>query len=456
MAPRPRVRARAAIASGLISLTLAGALTGLSYALVRRSLVRSREQVSVTQTYSDARLVRNRLRLESPDVMQAIQSVQAGANTRIVVRLGTSWFGSALGTGRDSIPPLLRQGVESNRAGHQTLRIGGAPTVVTGVAIPAVDASFYEFHDLSDIDATLGSLSLRLIVAGAVAALVAAGLGILSSAQVLSPLRGMAEVAHRIAGGDLESRLDDGGDADIAPLVHAFNEMLDHLRDRIDRESRFASDVSHELRGPLAVLSSAVDVVNRRRAELPEGAVLAMTALEEQVRSFNQLVLDLLEISRFDAGAAELDIRRTDVVALVRTALEDRAGGPGPEALADRGPVIADVDPRRFHQVVTNLLDNAANYGGGATGVSVRRDEGEVVVMVDDAGPGVPEPERAAIFERFRRGAAADRPGAPRGTGLGLALVAEHVRLHGGSVAVEDSPAGGARFVVRVPGEKAS
>jgi signal transduction histidine kinase len=164
------------------------------------------------------------------------------------------------------------------------------------------------------------------------------------------------------------------------------------------------------------------------------------------------MVEDLLEISRYDAGVAELELEEVDLRDLVRHAL-GRAGdgvpldiGNGAEAALILG------DKRRLERVVANLIENATAYGGGATRVGVARVNGFVRVTVEDQGAGVPGAERAKVFERFFRGSASGRRGAGSGTGLGLALVAEHVRLHGGTVWVEDGQDGrGARFVVELP-----
>jgi len=263
----------------------------------------------------------------------------------------------------------------------------------------------------------------------------------------------MATVARRIVRGDLKSRLDAGGDPDLVPLVASFNAMLDNLRDRIQQEARFASDVSHELRAPLTALGAAVDVVDRRRHELPDKVVMAVDVLATQVRSFNQLVLDLLEISRFNAGAATLNVRRVALPDFVRDVL-DRAGHAHvPVETGDGAPQSISVDPLRLQQVLANLAENADHYAGGVTGVRIEGQDTSVTIAVEDRGPGVPPHERDAIFGRFARGAAAEQPGSPRGTGLGLALVAEHVRLHGGRVWVEGRPGGGSRFVVELPVE---
>ena len=274
-------------------------------------------------------------------------------------------------------------------------------------------------------------------------ALVGAGL----TSVILQPLRRFAEVARRISDDESSTRLDAGGDADLEPLATSFNEMLDELDDRIQRERRFASDVSHEIRGPVAALASAVSIVDRRRDQLPDEIVPAIDALEEQVGAFNQLVLDLLEISRFDARTAQVDLGEVELVEMCREVLGER-GFTDVELHAPDGDLTVRADRRRLEQVVSNLCENAARYAGGATDVVVARRDGRVLLAVEDRGPGVAPEEREAIFDRFRRGAAADRPEAPRGTGLGLALSAQHVQLHGGEIWVEDRDGGGARFVV--------
>jgi two-component system sensor histidine kinase MtrB len=226
--------------------------------------------------------------------------------------------------------------------------------------------------------------------------------------------------------------------------------MVGELEERARREPRFASDVSHDLRGPLAALSAAVAVVQRRRDHLPPEASVAVEALEDQVESFNRLVVDLLEISRFEAGTATLDSRNVDVLEFVRAALIE-AGRDVPVSCTARYSPRVEIDPRRMLRVVVNLLDNAANYAGGATAVRIESaPEHHVAIAVEDQGPGVPEGLREAIFDRYERGLAAHDPTIAKGTGLGLTLAAQHVQLHGGTIRVEPTPGGGTRFVIEL------
>jgi signal transduction histidine kinase len=224
--------------------------------------------------------------------------------------------------------------------------------------------------------------------------------------------------------------------------------MARSLQGRIEREARFASDVSHELRTPLTALSTAVQVVRAREADLPPRTRLAIDVLETQIRYFERLVLDLLEISRIDAASAELVLEEVDVVELVENVLRGYDG----VALVVQPDMarIVSLDRRRMERVLVNLLDNADHHAGGAACVELEQRNGMFDIVVEDHGPGVAPADRERIFDRFWRGPGA-RQQAVKGTGLGLALVAEHVRAHGGRVHVEDAAETGARFVVEIP-----
>ena len=172
----------------------------------------------------------------------------------------------------------------------------------------------------------------------------------------------------------------------------------------------------------------------------------AVDLLDGDIQRFRRMVLDLLEISRSDT----LEREPWELGELVRGIVGVRGGAP-PEIDAPE-PVTVRADRRRIDQILGNLLENADAHGGGAVRVGVSAREGRGRIEVDDAGPGVPAGKRAEVFERFSRGARAGSRGDGGGTGLGLSLVAAHVRRHDGSVWIEDRPGGGARVVVELPG----
>jgi signal transduction histidine kinase len=210
-------------------------------------------------------------------------------------------------------------------------------------------------------------------------------------------------------------------------------------------------------------LAASVEVMQARRDEMPERAQAALDLLVADVTRFQGLVEDLLEISRFDAGAIRLNREDLLVAEFVRQAVAVSSVPSTPVRVSDRAErVIISGDRRRLARVVANLIDNARLHGGGDAAIDVTEPEGvgeplgHIWITVEDHGAGVPLEERSLIFERFARGAVAGRRSSSDGAGLGLALVDEHTRLHGGRVWVEDRLDGesGARFVLELPAEE--
>lgn len=269
----------------------------------------------------------------------------------------------------------------------------------------------------------------------------------------MKPLERVSAAASEIAEGGLDTRLEHESDPDLSRLVNSFNEMADAVQTRIEREVRFASDVSHELRSPITALAAAVEVLDARRADLSDRTQQALDVVVSQIRRFDQMVLDLLELSRLDVGITEVHREEIDLVPFI-TRIATRYGVENIriDVLQNSDSVIK-IDKRRFERIMANLLENARLHGGGVTKIEIESlPHGPTRVSVEDSGPGVAQSERVRIFERFARGSAGrSRAG---GTGLGLALVAEHARAHGGSAWVEDATTGGAKFFVEFPEEK--
>ena len=445
------LRARATAAFALGALLLSVVLSGLTYGITRSYLVRQRESSATRQTFVNAQLLRSGLRSARPDVPQLLGTIDTSAGSQSLLRYSGRWFATSLVVGRDAVPSGLRSQVIRGRAARQRYRLEGEPQLAVGVPLPQVESQYFEVFDLGELDRTLRILSAALVAAAAATTVAGAALGRWASGRVLAPLAQTARAAAAIAGGRLDTRLPAGQDSDLAVLSSSFNRMADALQERIERDARFASDVSHELRSPLTTLAASLEVLEGRRNELPERSQRALDLLSADVKRFQRLVEDLLEISRYDAGAAALALEDVRVGELVEHAVPAAGLNGVLDIDADAGNTVVRADKRRLERVVTNLLTNAERYGGGAIRVGVTRADGSVRVEVDDAGPGVPEAERERIFERFARGAAAGRRTGSEGVGLGLSLVAEHVRLHGGRVWAEERPGGGARFVVELP-----
>lgn len=447
------LRARVTVAFALGALAMSATLSMLTYGLVRSNLLQQREESAVNQTYVDARLARDGLRPPATGgVTQVLAALDNPKHGGVVLQVDELWFATSLLIGRDGIPPALRRSVAEGRPARQRFELGGEPWLAVGVPIPSGDSEFYEAFSLAEIDRTLEVLGYSLAGAALLTTLAGAAVGRWASARVLRPLSSVSDAAAAIAEGSLDIRLVTPPDKDLAVLADSFNSMVDALSERLERDARFASDVSHELRSPLTTLSTSLEVLRGRRDELGPTTRSAFDLVDDEVRRFQRLVEDLLEISRFDAGVAELEVEEVDLRALVRHAIARSA--PEVPVRVETGPGGATVlgDKRRLERIVANLVENAAAYGGGATAVGLVRRDGMVQVLVEDEGTGVPEAERRKVFDRFFRGSAAGSRGAGGGSGLGLALVAEHVRLHGGRVWVEAGPnERGARFVVELP-----
>ena len=458
------LRARFTIAFALGGLVLSALLAAVTYGLVRENIVRQRETSATRQMYVNARIIRDGLRTAGANPTDLLDGLQTPTGASPVLVVSDRAFATSADRGRDELPRSLREQVAAGVPGRMRFSLGNKPQLAVGIPLPAVAAEYYEIVSLEEVQRTLNSLGLALLAAAAVTTLAGAVLGATSSRQVLRPLGHLGVAAQAIAGGRLDTRVARPDDPDLAALIDSFNDMAGALQERIERDARFASDVSHELRSPLTTLAASIEVLKARRDEMPDRAQAALDLLDADIARFTQLVADLLEISRFDAGAARLELDDVRISQLVLNAVGSASDTVPVAVSANAAATIVVVDKRRLVRVIANLIDNAAKYGGGATGVEVQLvradplagDEARDVVqiVVEDAGEGIAPEERERIFERFARGtAAAGSRGSGEGAGLGLALVREHVALHGGKVWVTDRVDGvpGARFVIELP-----
>jgi two-component system sensor histidine kinase MtrB len=447
---RLSLRARVMISFAAGALLLSAAMAILSYDLTRRTLLASRERSAVRAAYFDATVVHGGLATDQPDVREVLRSLDTGSSRRPLLRRAGEWYAKTADGGfTAAIPADLQRMVSSGQPAVQRVHTVTGPAIVVGVPL-AEGTQFYVVDSLGELDRSLRVLALviTLVAAGTTAA--GAGLGGYMSGRVVRPLTVVANAARDISAGNLKARLDPSTEPDLARLATSFNHMVDQLAARLERDRRFAADVSHELRSPLQTLAAAASVLTRRADQLDPRTAQAANLVAAELHRFQALVRDLLELARSDQPPERTPV---DVVELVRQLCRS-SGLPADLVTADPdGEQVWLVDRRRLEQVVTNLLDNARRHGGGPVAVLVHTAGGQHVLQVDDEGPGVPPQDRTNIFDRFVRGRTASARGDGEGTGLGLALVAEHVAAHGGRVFVTDRPGGGARFRVELPGE---
>lgn len=464
---RPRhmgLRTRILLGFTLGSLALSAFLAGTTYGFTRSNLVSQRDRAAINEAYNNAQTVQRVLGPGPADAGEAMKALEALGVARPVVFYRGAWSAQISLFSQDAIPQALRDRVLTDlEPARMITQVDDEKVLVVGIPLPAADAAYFEFSSLDEVNSTLRSVGFSLVFAGAITTMLGVALGSFASRRAVRPLGEAAQAAKAIAGGRLDTRLEPTDDHDLALLANSFNDMAAALQQRVERDARFASDVSHELRSPLMTLSASVEVMQARRAEMPERAQAALDLLVADVVRFQSLVEDLLEISRFDAGAIRLHMEDLLAAEFVRQAVAVSSLPSTPVTVTDRGErLVIRGDRRRLARVVANLIDNARVHGGGEPRVSVSEAEGDgeplghVWISVEDEGPGVPPDERSLIFERFARGGVAGRRSGNDGAGLGLALVDEHVRLHGGRVWVDDRPDGqpGARFVIELPADE--
>jgi two-component system sensor histidine kinase MtrB len=302
-----------------------------------------------------------------------------------------------------------------------------------------------------------------VLLTGVLLVLLVAAIAVLVTRQVVRPVRVAAQTAERLAAGRLEERMRVRGKDDLALLAAAFNDMADSLQRQIGKleemsrlQRRFTSDVSHELRTPLATVRMAADVLHASRDRFSPEVSRSAELLQDELDRFEELLADLLEISRYDAQVAVLEAEPTDLRLIVRTAVEaatpiaNRQGTPIAVDLPDEA-AVAEVDTRRVERILRNLLVNAVEHGEHRPiDVRMRADEDAVAVTVRDHGVGLRAGEAALVFDRFWR-ADPSRDRRTGGTGLGLSISLEDARLHGGWLHAWGRPGQGAQFRLTLP-----
>lgn len=371
-----------------------------------------------------------------------------------------------------SIPDALRAKVQNSDEEHPlwdqivTIRYIGAKQPESGWVVGAQVNGTYEIYQifpLGDEEKTLLAVQRMLIGAGVALVLLLAGVASLVTRQVVTPVRLARQAAERLAAGRLEERLKVRGEDDLARLATSFNEMASNLAVKIHQleelsqvQRQFVSDVSHELRTPLTTVRMAADLLYEGREDFDPATARAAELMQNQLERFESMLADLLEISRYDAGAATLDIESVDMRDVVLRAVGDS------ETLAERQatrfelrlpnePCMAEVDSRRVERILRNLLFNAIEHGEGKDiVVTLGADRDAVAVAVRDHGVGLKPGEETMVFDRFWR-ADPSRARTIGGTGLGLAISREDAILHGGWLQAWGSPGEGSQFRLSLP-----
>jgi two-component system, OmpR family, sensor histidine kinase MtrB len=361
--------------------------------------------------------------------------------------------------GGNSHPYHLYWQRTSEEGGSEPFLVGGAKMIGDG-ATP----SGYMRKSLGPERDDLNSLAWSLGVATALALVGAMLIAQAAATTVLRPVRRLGDAARRLGEGKLNTRLKVSGTDELAELSRTFNRTAESLENRVadlrareESSRRFVADVSHELRTPMTAISAVTEVLEEEQENLDPMIAPAVQIVVSETRRLNDLVENLMEVTRFDAGTARLVLDDVDVADQVTACIDARAWLDAVELDADRGLMVR-LDPRRLDVILANLIGNALKHGGSPVRVSVRTEEspsgdGELVIEVADRGPGIPEEMLPHVFDRFFK-ASASRPRS-EGSGLGLSIAQENAHIHGGSISARNdpSPEGGAVFTLRLPRE---
>ena len=283
-------------------------LSLVTYQLARWYLLEQRETLATRQVMLNASVAKGQVAASEEEPGDLLESIRSLSNARAVLRIGDAWIAAVVELTENSIPDSFVDAVDADGAARQRLGVNGTPYLLVGVDLPGLDASYYEFVPIVEYRNTLETLLAVLVVGVSLTTLGGALAGWFTSRRLMRPLVDVVEAARAMSAGDLSRRLAVGRDRDLEPVAGSFNDMAASLEARIDRELRFTADVSHELRTPLTAMASAVSLA--KRAELTGRAEFAIAVLDDQVDHLRRLTLELLEISRIDAGVAELAARR--------------------------------------------------------------------------------------------------------------------------------------------------
>ncbi|MFD9189395.1 ATP-binding protein [Streptomyces phaeochromogenes] len=476
---RARVRAfglrtRLLLAFMLVAAVSAGTTAALTYREARNSLLETAQDTAVTSFRDHVQQTAFALPMQGgPDLEALLRDIARKGKPHpwvVFAEYGSIRASSGENPVSTVITPELRRAARNPHGSFERVVKDGVPYLT--IAMPMVFKAspdselpsglvLYAVMRMTDEQVNVDAL----LIAGRDGALpgLAVSLipGLIAARSVLRPVRKLREAAQNMGSGRLDTRIPVRGSDELADLAHTFNEsagQLEHsvreLREAEERARRFASDVSHELRTPLAGMLAVTEVLDEDADGLDADTARAVRLVSAETGKLAVLVEDLMEISRFDARAAELNADEVDVAEAIRKTLDNRHWTDDRIRTELPDGIRARLDPRRFDVVMANLVGNALRHGGAPVTVCLRteaRSPGPPVLITEvaDSGPGIRPEALPHIFDRFYKADAARTRSA--GSGLGLAITLENVKLHGGTIHAGNRPGGGAVFAVEIP-----
>ncbi|MDX2559758.1 HAMP domain-containing sensor histidine kinase [Streptomyces sp. TX20-6-3] len=474
------LRLRLVVVFALVALTAAVAASGIAYWLNREAVL-TRTQDGALNDFRQE--MQNRaatlpLRPTQEDLRRTAELMATGSANYQVLLLGERDAGKPIVGASDpddftlaDVPRPLREAVDTERPVTeanpypyhlfwQRTERNGTPYLVGGTRIDGGGPAGYMFKSLAAEKADLNSLAWSLGIATALAVAGSVLLAQVAATTVLRPVHRLGEAAKQLGEGKLDTRLRVTGADELADLTRTFNSAAESLQKKVadmsareESSRRFVADMSHELRTPLTALTAVTEVLEDEQDSLDPMIAPAVALVVSETRRLNDLVENLMEVTRFDAGTARLVLDEVDIADQITACIDARAWLDAVDLDAERG-IVAPLDPRRLDVILANLIGNALKHGGSPVRVSVRTEDDELVIAVRDHGPGIPEEVLPHVFDRFYK-ASASRPRSD-GSGLGLSIAMENALIHGGSITAansvgEDGAVDGAVFVLRLP-----
>jgi len=442
------LRTRVALAFGLLSLIIAGAVSGATYSVARWYLLNQREDSAITRAVLDSRSVDASLAADLAPVT-ALEQVPSVGTSQPMIQVQGVWYTSGVTVPPASLSASLLSTAAKDGGSQQRTTIGDEEYLL--VAIQLGTSVYVEVFPLRDLDLVLTIGGWLLVIQTLFAGIIGVFVGRYTFARIIRPLLRLGAGARRIASGEFSTRIQLMRDPDLDPIAASFNGMAESVQSRIKREQRFSANVSHELRSPLTAVVGTAELLERNLDDLPEREQRLIGTLHTQTARMSQMLLDLLEISRIGNDDPLLK-ESVSVTTLCLDAVHVRGLPEDLIHIEDEGDHLVTTDTRRFERIVGNLIDNANRHGGGVTAIRIARishsDPEHIVVAVEDAGPGIPVDEVPKLFEPFTRGEDAKETS---GAGLGLAIAIEQAHLLDVELRVESVDPHGARFVMEIP-----
>ncbi len=480
------LRLRLVVVFGLVALTAAVSASGIAYWLNREALL-TRTQDAALNDFQEEMQNRAATVPRDPGQVQlqdAADAMSLSSQQYSVLLIAEDADGKGISAKAGDypaftladVPKSLRDAVnepqEQSSGGPATYRmfwqrtqLDGTPYLVGGTRVVGDGPTGYMLKSLAPEQKDLSSLAWSLGIATTLALIGAALLAQAAATTVLKPVHRLGVAARRLGEGKLDTRLRVSGTDELAELSRTFNRTAESLEKKVadmsareESSRRFVADMSHELRTPLTAITAVTDVLEEEEDSLDPMIAPAVRLVVSETRRLNDLVENLMEVTRFDAGTARLVLDDVHLADQITACIDARAWLDAVDLDAERG-IMARLDPRRLDVILANLIGNALKHGGSPVRVSVRLEDGadgadgkagaDIVISVRDHGPGIPEEVLPHVFDRFYK-ASASRPRS-EGSGLGLSIALENAHIHGGEITAANSPDGGAVFTLRLP-----